>query len=85
MNIKEIRQAARDCFMDEMPPDSHCREQYWTATNDELEAFYRAAYAQGQRDMREAAAVEATARLMEHQSIVRCANAIRALPIGEKS
>ena len=36
--MKTVIEMARE-VLDRMAPDDHCREPYWTATNEELERF----------------------------------------------
>ena len=36
--MKTVIEMARE-VLDRMAPDDHCREPYWTATNEELEHF----------------------------------------------
>lgn len=36
--MKTVIEMADEVF-DHIPPDGHCREQYWTATSGELERF----------------------------------------------
>ena len=36
MNIQELADKAQ---LSKMPADSHCREPYWTATDDELQCL----------------------------------------------
>lgn len=37
--MKTVVEMADEVF-DRMPPDGHCRERYWTATEDELKQFH---------------------------------------------
>jgi hypothetical protein len=55
MNREQIIQMGLEIF-DRMAPDHHCREPYWTATDDELEQF---------------AALVAAAKEEEHKDAMR--------------
>ena len=55
--MKTVIEMADEVF-DRMLPDGHCREPYWTATEDELQAFAELARADAIATEREACAGE---------------------------
>ena len=51
--MKTVIELARE-VLDQMPPDDHCRQPYWTATDKELERFAELVRADAIAEEREA-------------------------------
>lgn len=82
--MKTVIEMADEVF-DRMPPDGHCREPYWTATEDELERFAALVIANHppQSYMTWQEGCEVGKQIGRNATLDEIADKIQAMPFGD--